>query len=162
MTELLSRLIYLVKRCQRRYLIKRLCLIAILTFLIYKFNSSETETSYQQCSSSNVKKLYAKSDILKGNIEYILKNNDYLFNTPYADVMSKSDRNEIFNKYNQAASKISPFNKVYLDENRQNANKNKTDFYLILEYTKIGNAHKYCEQKLDDYQRGFFNDENNV
>jgi len=76
--------------------------------------------------------------------------------------MSKSDRNEIFNKYNQAASKISPFNKVYLDENRQNANKNKTDFYLILEYTKIGNAHKYCEQKLDDYQRGFFNDENNV
>jgi len=139
---------------------KRLLVIIIFTYLIFWFNSSKSNpvSSVKSCHDLLNKKI----DILKGNIEHILNNPYDLLKSAYVDLMSDRVANEIFNEYNQADTKISPNNKVYLSDIRVNANKNNRDFYLIVEYTKIGNAHKYCDLKLNDSIISFFNDQNNV
>ena len=145
-----------MKRYSKRY-IKIICLVAILFIL---FLSRKRDDYYENISHSND---YAnKIHHLENNIEIIFQKPDfYKKDLKTYEVLSDSDNNKLFTDYDRDHSKFDPSHKSYFIKKRDSA-VNDQKFFLINEYTTIGNTHKYCDHQLDKEHVSKFKDKDQV
>lgn len=134
-------------------------LMLIIMIILKKAIYDDDYDPNQVCNDNTIKikRLENNIDILLSESDLFKTSNDNSYN-----VLSDTENDKLFTAYDTDHSKLDTGHKFYLPEHRKTHNENQQKFFLITEYTLVGNLPRFCEQKLDKDQISSFNDEEKV